>query len=98
MQLPDSFPQLNSGVILYKKSENVLKLLEEWRVAFHEAKLPKDQTTLRELLWLHADKVRVYVLLPEYNTRYQTHIDAWASHPRQNEAVPKILHMTKFVE
>ncbi|ELR23704.1 uncharacterized protein ACA1_073480 [Acanthamoeba castellanii str. Neff] len=89
---PVEFPQLNSGVFLYRRSEGVVAFLKRWQEVFHAAALPKDQVTLRELLW--TTDLRVYVLPPEYNVRYQKYIDAWDA----GEAQPKILHMRKFVD
>jgi hypothetical protein len=89
---PPEFPQLNSGVFLFRRSAGVVAFLKRWQEAFHAAALPKDQVTLRELLW--TTDLRVYVLPPEYNVRYQKYIDAWDA----GEAQPKILHMRKFVD
>jgi len=93
--LPYSFPQLNSGVFLYRTNEKVLEFLAKWKEAFHTAGIGKDQVTLRELLWL--SDLKIYVLPPEYNVRYQKFLDIWAQNPGQNEAVPKILHMRRFI-
>jgi len=95
IQLPYSFPQLNSGVFLYRKNDKVLEFLAKWKEAFHTAGIGKDQVTLRELLWL--SDLNIYVLPPEYNVRYQKFVDIWAACQQQNEAVPKILHMRKFI-
>lgn len=88
--LPPSFPQFNSGVILYKKSLQVSAFLANWRDSFHTAKIKKDQVTLRELIWL--SDLRIATLPPEYNIRYQKYIRTWSP----AEASPKILHMAKF--
>jgi len=93
--LPYCFPQLNSGVFLFRKTEAVLEFLNKWREAFHTAGIGKDQVTLRELLW--TSDLKVYVLPPEYNVRYQKFIDVWAQCKEENEAVPKILHQRKYV-
>ncbi len=91
-QFSSVFPQLNSGVILYRKTDKIVKFLEEWKAAFHEAKLGKDQLTLRELLW--QSDLQIYVLPPEYNIRYSKYFDVWDP----EEAKPKILHMRKFID
>jgi len=88
--IPSSFPQFNSGVILYKKSPQVSSFLGSWRDSFHAAKIKKDQVTLRELLWI--SDLRIATLPPEYNIRYQKYIRIWGP----AEASPKILHMAKF--
>ena len=89
-KIPPSFPQVNSGVFLYKRSEAVWKFLENWRVAFHSAGFSKDQVTLRELLWL--SDLRVLILPPEYNVRYRKYLDVWGA----EEASAKILHYKRF--
>ena len=71
----------------------MLEFLAKWKEAFHSAGIGKDQVTLRELLWL--SDLNIYVLPPEYNVRYQKFVDIWARQP--TEAVPKILHMKKFI-
>ncbi len=90
--LPDAFPQLNSGVILFRKSDEVLKLLEDWSKAYRDAGFKKDQVTLRELLW--QSDLRFYVLPPEYNIRNSRLVDYWT----RDEAKPRILHMARFHE
>lgn len=89
-EIPDAFPQFNGGVILYKKSPAVLKFLEDWSTAFHEAGFRKDQVTLRELLWL--SDLRIATLPPEYNIRYMKYHYLWA----KSEATSKIFHLRRF--
>ncbi len=67
LELPRSFPQLNCGVLLYRKTPNVAKLYDDWSRAFQAGSFSEDQIAFRELLWLSA--VRFYVFGPEYNTR-----------------------------
>lgn len=88
--LPEAFPQLNGGVILYRQSPDVQKFLESWKCAYHEAGFKWDQVTLRELIW-NSD-LRFYVLPPEYNVRYAKYLDIWS----EDEATPKILHFADF--
>ncbi len=66
--LPPSFPFYNSGVILYRKTPDVITFLETWRDAYKQAGLRRDETTLRELLWLSS--LRLSILPPNYNARY----------------------------
>ena len=68
IDLPQAFPYYNSGVILYRKTPAALQLLENWRDAYKEAGLKRDETTLRELLWL--SDLRVAILPASYNARY----------------------------
>jgi len=88
--IPDAFPQMNSGVILFKKNELTIQLLKDWQAAFHSAGFKKDQVTLRELIWL--SKLRIHILPPEYNVRSKKYPEIWES----NEAQPKILHYEDF--
>lgn len=90
--LPDAFPQLNSGVMLFKSSAAVVELLREWAWAYHSAGFRKDQVTLRELLW--ASDLRLLILPPEYNIRYEKYVRLWDN----KEAVPRILHYATFHE
>jgi hypothetical protein len=90
--IPYSFPQLNGGVILFKMNAKVESLLKQWREAYHTAGFKKDQVTLRELLW-NSD-LRLTILPPEYNIRYKKYLWIW----RKNEAVPKILHLKKYLQ
>ena len=92
IELPDAFPQYNSGVFVYRKSDQVWDFLNKWRESYYEANLKKDQVTLRELLW--ESGLRVATLPPEYNIRYEKYLEVWD----KTEAVPKILHLRRFHE
>lgn len=89
-EIPDAFPQHNSGVLLYRGEGRTLDFLRAWKAAYHEAGFKWDQVTLRELLW--TSDLAVYILPPEYNVRYRKYLDLWES----REAVPKILHMADY--
>lgn len=90
--LPDSFPQLNGGVLLYKSTPAVGCFLERWRTAYHQAGIKKDQVTFRELLW--ESDLRLAVLPPEYNLKQKKYL---TGHWEEWEAKPRILHMKEFV-
>lgn len=89
-QIPESFPQMNGGVILYKNTPAVMKLLTDWGTCYKEAGFKKDQVTLRELLW--SSDLRIATLPPEYNLRSAKYIKVWDP----KEARPKILHYARF--
>jgi len=89
-ELPESFPQMNSGVILFRRNDRTIELLGAWRDAFHHAGFAKDQVTLRELIW-NSD-LRVHILPPEYNVRYSKYLRFW----EPAEAKPRILHYKSF--
>ena len=91
-RIPHSFPQLNTGVLLYRRSPPVDAFLDDWHRAFHEAGFPRDQITFRELLWL--SDLRVFVLPPEYNVRFSKYLRTWTA----DEATPHILHFARFVQ
>jgi hypothetical protein len=90
IQFPSSYPQFNSGVVLYTKNEKTMLFFEQWKTNFYAAGYPQDQITLRETLWNSA--LRVYTLPPEYNVRFWKYLYLWG----RNEVTPRILHMQKF--
>ncbi|AJE45463.1 putative nucleotide-diphospho-sugar transferase [Celeribacter indicus] len=84
---PYAFPQHNSGVLLYRRSEAMLAFLAEWAARFFaDDTISRDQVILKDLLW--ESDLRFYVLPPEFNLRRVTHLDAW----EPLDAVPTILH------
>jgi hypothetical protein len=89
-RIPESFPQMNSGVILYKNTPPVMRMLTDWGISYHEAGFKKDQVTLRELLW--SSDLRIATLPPEYNIRSSKYLKVWVP----KEARPKILHYARF--
>lgn len=89
-ELPDAFPQYNSGVMLYRRTPAVLEFLEAWRQHFHESGFRQDQKTLRELLWL--SDLRIATLPPEYNVRYLKYHYLWS----REEAVTQIFHRRRY--
>lgn len=92
IKIPDAFPQFNSGVLLYRKNEEVLKLFSDWSSAFSESGSRHDQPSLRELIWLSG--LRSYALPPEYNVRYLKYKYIW----NKTEAVPMIYHLKQYHE
>ena len=90
IELPQAFPQFNSGVFLYRKTPAVLRFLQEWSSCFKEAGFRQDQMTLRELLWL--SDLRMATLPPEYNVRYIKYHYLWS----KSEATVKIFHLQRL--
>lgn len=84
--VPVSFPQFNTGVMVYNRSEKVMKFLQDWIEAYYQAGFRSDQITFRELIWL--SDLRVATLPPEYNLRQMKYLLLWG----KREAKPKILH------
>lgn len=68
---PDCFPEFNTGVIVYRKNEKVLKFLKDWEHA-HRNKVEieptiGDQASFREQLY-HSD-LKFFIFTNEYNFR-----------------------------
>ena len=89
LDIPAAFPEFNAGVILYRKTPEVILLLEEWWQRFQQAAdtIRHDQVSLRELLWL--TDLRVATLPPEYNVRFVKYHLLWS----RSEAVTRIFHL-----
>lgn len=90
IELPQAFPQQNTGVLLYRRTPPVIKFLRSWQRHYHEAGFQHDQITLRELLWL--SDLRPAILPPEYNVRYMKYHFLWS----RAEARTKIFHLHRF--
>lgn len=91
-QTPYAFPQLNSGVLLYRRSPTMLSFLAEWAARFRAAGVDRDQIILKDMLW--RSDLRFYVLPPEFNLRRVTLLDAW----EPLDARPTILHSHRFMD
>lgn len=89
--IPISYPQFNSGVIVYRNNYKTQKLFSDWSTYYKKAKFRKDQVTLRELLWLSND-MRLAVLPPEYNLKLPKYLWVW----RKSEAIVKIKHFERY--
>jgi len=89
---PYAFPQLNSGVLLYRRSPAMLALLAEWERRFHATGAVRDQPILKDLLW--ESELRFYVLPPEFNLRRLTLLDAWEPW----DVRPTILHSHRLMD
>lgn len=90
--VPYAFPQMNSGVMLYRRSAAMWEFLHDWQRRYAEAGRPRDQVSLRDLLW--ASDLRFYVLPPEFNLRRVTVLDAW----EPLDARPTILHSHRLLQ
>lgn len=89
---PYAFPQMNSGVMLYRRSPAMLDFLDEWHRRYRAAGHKRDQVTLRDMLW--ESDLRFYVLPPEFNLRRVTVLDAW----EPLDARPTILHSHRLLQ
>ncbi|MZR14694.1 hypothetical protein GQE99_16865 [Maritimibacter sp. DP07] len=92
VETPYAFPQLNSGVILYRRSGAMDAFLAEWVRRYAAAGLYRDQPVLKDLLW--ESDLRFYVLPPEFNLRRVTLLDAW----EPGDARPVIIHSHRLMD
>jgi hypothetical protein len=88
---PNAFPQINSGILAFRKSPAVTAFLQSWKAAVQEHNIGKDQPSLRELVW-NSD-LRCAILPPEYNFWDIRSIDRLT--PLQT--APRIIHSNVFV-
>jgi hypothetical protein len=89
IKLPISFPQINCGVLLYKKSNEVNELFKQWSEAIHVGMFKRDQVPFREVLW--KSKIKFHTLGPEYNLRNINFLASGRKVP-----LPLILHIKSF--
>lgn len=71
-EVPDCFPEANTGVLAYKKTQPFLALVDEWYRLYaeqRESAFPPshDQPAFRKALYFSS--ISAYVLPPEYNLR-----------------------------
>jgi len=92
VETPYAFPQLNSGVLLYRRSAAMLAFLADWARRFAETGGTRDQPVLRDMLW--QSDLRFWVLPPEFNLRRVTMLDAW----EPEDAVPTVLHSHRLMD
>lgn len=64
--VPESFQMMNTGVILYRKTPEIIEFFNEW-LKLHKNKDP-DQPTFREAIY--KSLLRLAILTPEYNYRF----------------------------
>lgn len=67
LELPDLFPEINCGVLAYRKNEKTNVFFEKWSKAFLDSKYTVDQPTFRETLW--DENLNFYVLPEQMNKR-----------------------------
>jgi hypothetical protein len=96
-EIPYAFPELNGGLLAYRRTTAALDFLRDWRDLFHryrEVTSGWDQPTLRIALW--RSNVRLHTLPPEYNVRnyyLRRRISkAVASGNAPDVLAPRILH------
>jgi len=92
VETPYAFPQLNSGVLLYRQDHETAAFFRDWKQRYDEAGHLRDQITLKDLLW--ESDIRFYVLPPEFNLRRTTVLDAW----EPLDARPTIVHSHRLLQ
>ena len=69
--IPYAFPEVNTGVIVFKKCEGTKQVFDYWK-EYHQkyyALCPYDQPSFRISLW--KSEVKAYIMPIEYNVRSQ---------------------------
>lgn len=89
---PYAFPQMNSGVMLYRRSPAMRGFLADWQARYRALGVLRDQVSLKDLLW--ESDLRFYVLPPEFNLRRVTMLDAW----EPLDVRPAILHSHRLLD
>lgn len=84
LDIPKAFPQINCGVLLYRKCPAVDQLFHTWIELYRDGGFTRDQIPFREALW--QSDARFYAFAPEYNMRW---IPLWPS----KAPLPVILHI-----
>jgi len=90
IDLPNAFPQFNSGAVLFRKNPAMDSFFRQWAENYQAAGIKQDQVTLRELLW--TSEVKLFVLPPEYNIRYLKYALIWSP----LEVIPRIYHLRRY--
>ena len=74
--VPVAFPELNAGVVLYRKNEDVLELIRQWDKMYRDEIASKISTgvcpwhdQLAFTRAIYGSKVRFFMLPPEFNAR-----------------------------
>ena len=93
IDIPDSFPELNTGVILYKNNKEIKEFLQEWYSSFCDQLnlgmtiASQDQPAFRSCLF--NSKIRFNIFTPEYNCRFNMGVAVSSSvkilHGRHND-------------
>jgi len=87
LDLPDAFPEINTGVLLYRKTPATLALFDAWAERFAVSGQKIDQPSFREVLW--QSDVKFYILPPQFNKRvFEASEMIWSDQPRA-----RILHL-----
>jgi hypothetical protein len=97
--IPYSFSEVNTGVMVFKKNEKVMGLFEAWKKNFYKYNgyCPWDQPSFRISLWDSIQKgLKFYVLPVEYNIRSKANREKQRKYHDQfgeEHLTPRIYHM-----
>jgi len=75
IEVPDSFPEYNTGVVAYNDSDKVRSLFESWNEIYDRLEYERNQPGFR--VALYESDVTIGTLPPEYN--FMTHTIGFAS-------------------
>ncbi len=92
VETPYAFPQMNSGVMVYRNDDEMAAFFAEWKRRYDASGEARDQITLKDLLW--ESDLRFYVLPPEFNLRRVTELEAW----EPLDAIPTIVHSHRLLQ
>ena len=92
VETPYAFPQMNSGVMVYRNDAEMAAFFAEWKRRYDGAGEARDQITLKDLLW--ESDLRFYILPPEFNLRRVTELEAW----EPLDAIPTIVHSHRLLQ
>ena len=72
-RIPDAFSELNLGMLAFRNSDKMTRVIEEWHRRYRRhwnLYGDTDQASLRETLWMTGEDVRIWVAPPEYQFRF----------------------------
>jgi hypothetical protein len=85
--IPRAFPYLNAGVMAFRKTPLMMRLIDAWEHEVLDNNQPQDQPSLRALIY--AMKINFMVLPREYNVIYLRALEHWPP----VFGCPRILHV-----
>jgi len=97
--IPYSFSEVNTGVMVFKKNDAVMKLFKAWRENFYKYYhyCPWDQPSFRVSLWKSIqDGLKFYVFPVEYNIRSKANREKQRKFHHEfgeEHLAPRIYHM-----
>lgn len=85
--VPETFPEINTGVLLYRRNAATTQFFKDWADRFAESGFGIDQPSFRDVLW--ESDLRFHVLPPQFNKRvFEASELIWSDQPRA-----RILHL-----